>query len=95
MKKVFYLFSAVVMVAMLASCGGVESDANNAGKKACDCLKAMQAQDKEKVEACDKEMNDLMKKLEDKYKTEEEQKAFQDAYLESLKNCDVDLGINL
>lgn len=95
MKKVFYLLSTFAVIALFTSCGGLESDAKSAGKKACDCLKAMKDNDKAKFEACDKEMNELSKKMEEKYKTEEELKAFQEAYFEAIKNCDVDLDLGL
>jgi hypothetical protein len=93
MKKVLYLLSTFALVAMFAACSNPESDAQKAAKKGCDCLKVMN--DTEKFEACSQEMEKLGDEMEKKYTSEEDQKAFQDAYMDALKDCDVDLGLGL
>ena len=95
MKKVFYVLTTVALVALFASCGGVEKDAKDAAKKTCDCFKYMQNQDEEKYKACEKDMEELGKKLEAKYTEKKDQDAFQQVFQEEFKNCDVKLDLGL
>jgi len=78
------MIPAVAIAMFMASCGGVESDS----KKVCDKLKEMgevvKSGDKAKMEALQKEMEEMGKELEKKYpKGSEDEKKME----ELIKPC--------
>ncbi len=90
MKKVFYVLSAFAVVALFASCaGGVEKDAQKVAKKACECMKMGTGENAEenmgKMLSCVSEMEEMGKKMEEKYKSEADQKAFEEAAEAAMK----------
>lgn len=89
MKKSITLLSLFVVVALLASCDSLKSDAKKIADKTCECtlLAQQDMSDMEKIEACANEIEALGQELDKKYTTKEDQKAFLEAYTEALKSC--------
>ena len=91
MKKFFTLFSLVASVAVFTACGNsIQSDAGKMADKTCECAGlAQDLSDIDQIQACANELIQMGKDLDKKYTTEEDQKAFKDAYREALKSCNV------
>lgn len=90
MKKVFYSVALFAAVAMLASCGGMKSDAKKMANKMCECAllaEDMDNIDMEKLETCSNELESMGDELDKKYTEKEDQKALAKAFAEELKSC--------
>ncbi len=90
MKKTILLAGIMIFAGLMAACGSsIEKDAQNYAAKTAKCLANVDVNDPSSMEsaefeACSKEMEDLEKKLTEKYKTDEEKEQLGQLYMEAL-----------
>lgn len=95
MRKLIYFAGALIIASMImTSCANsVESDAKEVADITCEAGKLMEksfAGDStaaKEMEELGAKMEALSTELQEKYKTPEEQKAFQEAYMKALEEC--------
>lgn len=94
-KTIITAFTAALLVIGMTSCGNsMEKDAKKASDLTCELfdlqMKAMSGDEKatEKVEKLEAESQELIKRLEKTYQSEEDHEKFGKLVEENLKNCD-------
>jgi hypothetical protein len=82
MKQFLVVASAFFLVVSVSGCGGMkgESETKEAIKLTNEMADAMEAKDKDKIEATKKKLEDLKKKMDDLKLTDDEKKKLEEKY---------------